>query len=52
MSLEQSVNQIPDKEAGEFSDKQQDHCPEGTGLVESQGDGDDISYERYPCGKG
>ena len=44
----QPVYQIPDEESGELADQQQDHCPAGSGLVEAEGDGYDISDEGYP----
>ena len=46
---EQPVDQVPDQKAGEFSDKQKDHGPERPGLVESEGNGYDISDNRYPA---
>ena len=45
------VYQIPDEESCKFTDKQQDHGPSWSGFVEAQGDGNDVSYERYPCCK-
>ncbi len=47
---EQSVDEVPDKEAGEFADEQEEHGPGGAGLVEAEGYGDDISDEGDPGG--
>ena len=48
---EESVDEVPDEESCEFSDQKQDHRPTGAGLVESEGNGDDISDERNPGGE-
>ncbi len=50
--LEEPVDKVPDKETGEFSDKKQNHGPAGTGLVETEGYGDNVTDERNPCGEG
>ncbi len=50
--LEESVDEVPDEEAGEFADEEEDHGPAGTGLVEAEGDGYDVSDEGDPGGEG
>ena len=50
--LKQPVEQIPDKEAGELSDKEKEDGPAGAGLVEAEGYGDHVADERNPCCEG
>ena len=49
---EYPVNQIPDQEAEEFADKEQDGGADRGSAVEAQGNGDYVADEGNPADQG